>query len=80
MIALIFVGFIFQACRDTKMKKEKKIIRFFSERKGGITSCPIDSEKVKELHTCPYRIDINGDYASLCDCGAEGTSNCAEDI
>lgn len=34
----------------------------------------------KELHTCPYREEINGDYDTLCDCSPEETQQCAWDI
>ena len=33
-----------------------------------------------ELHTCPYREDINGDYETLCSCCSECTHQCLMDI
>jgi len=60
--------------------KKNKLITYFSEQKGGNKTCPFDSEKAKELHSCPYLEDIKGDYDSLCDCGENATIQCAEDI
>ena len=37
-------------------------------------------KQVNELHTCPYREDIHGDYITLCDCDEESTYQCAQDI
>ena len=34
----------------------------------------------KELHTCPYLEEINGDYETLCDCDEEQQHQCAMDI
>ena len=34
----------------------------------------------KELHTCPYREEIHGDYETLCDCDEEQQHQCAMDI
>ena len=62
------------------MRKEKKTIVFFSEQKGGNKSCPINSEKAKELHSCPYREELYNDNETLCDCGEEATHQCAMDI
>ena len=56
----------------------KKIIYFTNT--GNKRQCNPDSEKAKELHTCPYREDINGDYLTLCDCNTSETDNCADDI
>ena len=35
---------------------------------------------IEELHTCPYREEINGDYETLCDCDEEQQHQCAMDI
>lgn len=40
----------------------------------------ISEEQEVELHTCPYRIEICGDYLSLCDCDEEQEYQCAMDI
>lgn len=57
-----------------------KMIRFYSENKGEHTECRKGSKKAKELHTCPYRGDIHGDYETLCDCSPEQERQCADDI
>jgi hypothetical protein len=36
--------------------------------------------KSNELHTCPYKEEIHGDYETLCDCDEEQTYECAMDI
>jgi hypothetical protein len=33
-----------------------------------------------ELHTCPYKVEINDDRETLCDCSPEKTQDCADDI
>jgi hypothetical protein len=35
--------------------------------------------KPSEMHTCPYRSEINGDE-SLCDCTEEEIFNCSQEI
>jgi hypothetical protein len=37
-------------------------------------------KQVNELHTCPYREEIHGDYESLCDCDEASTYQCAQDV
>lgn len=59
--------------------KPNKVIRYF-DTQGNTRNCLRNSEKAEELHTCPYREDINGDYLTLCDCNADQTQQCAEDI
>jgi hypothetical protein len=56
----------------------QKIIYFTNS--GNKRQCNPDSEKSKELHTCPYREDIYNDYQRLCDCDELQTDNCADDI
>jgi len=34
----------------------------------------------RNLHTCPYKVDIDGDSTTLCDCSPEKTQECADDI
>ena len=34
----------------------------------------------KELHTCPFKEDINNDYDSLCNCCSECRYECCMDI
>ena len=36
--------------------------------------------EARELHTCPYAEEINGDYETLCDCDEEATRQCTADI
>lgn len=55
------------------------MIKYFTNT-GNRRQCNPDSEKSKELHTCPYREDIDGDYQTLCDCNDFDTNTCAEDI
>jgi hypothetical protein len=33
-----------------------------------------------DLHTCPYKEEISGDYDTLCDCDEEATRQCAMDV
>lgn len=33
-----------------------------------------------ELHTCPYREEVHGDYQTLCECDEIGTQQCCEDV
>lgn len=40
----------------------------------------VPPKQVNEMHTCPYREDIHGDYETLCDCDEESTYQCAQDI
>lgn len=47
---------------------------------GNTRNCKPDSEKVKSLHTCPYKEEINGDYITLCDCTVTEVNQCAEDV
>jgi hypothetical protein len=56
----------------------KKIIYFTNS--GNKRQCNPDSEKSKELHTCPYLEDIDNDYLTLCDCDKSQANNCADDI
>ena len=37
-------------------------------------------KQVNELHTCPYREELHGDYETLCACDREATHQCAMDI
>ena len=62
------------------MKKEKKMIEYYSKETGEYKSCPIGSKKAKELQSCPYSEDIHGDYKTLCDCDENATWDCAADI
>ena len=32
------------------------------------------------LHTCPYRVEINDDNESLCNCCGECEGECAQDV
>jgi hypothetical protein len=63
--------------KGTKMKVAK--VTYFTES-GKSKKCEVNSEKWFELHTCPFREDVNGDNQTLCDCGDVHTNNCAEDI
>jgi hypothetical protein len=56
-----------------------KMIRYFSQEKGEHVECRKSSKKAKELHTCPYRVDVEGDD-SLCDCDKQREIDCAHDI
>lgn len=42
-----------------------------------ICKCGNDAD---DLHTCPYKEDINGDYESLCNCCSACRNECAKDI
>lgn len=33
-----------------------------------------------EPHPCPFKIELNGDYDTLCTCTPDEESKCAEDI
>lgn len=37
-------------------------------------------KQVNELHTCPYRENLHGDYETLCACDEEATHQCLMDI
>ena len=37
-------------------------------------------DKKPEMHTCPYKEDVNGDYTTLCDCSPEEIYNCSQEI
>lgn len=57
-----------------------KQVIIYETNAGNTRRCSRDSEKAKDLHTCPYKEEINGDTESLCDCSEEETNNCAWDI
>ena len=38
---------------------------------------PLDEKKG---HLCPYNMEINDDYQTLCDCDEEATEQCALDV
>lgn len=42
--------------------------------------CRCESSEGTEDHTCPYAEEINDDHESLCNCCADCTSQCADDI
>lgn len=44
------------------------------------TSCDRCNSPSFELHTCPFAVDIHGDYESLCNCCENCTHQCAMDI
>lgn len=50
------------------------------EQMSKILGEQVPPKQVNELHTCPYREDIHGDYETLCDCDEESTHQCAQDI
>ena len=58
---------------------KKSVIKYVTVT-GNNRQCKPDSEKAKELHTCPYREEIAGDYLTLCDCDENQQQQCAEDI
>lgn len=52
----------------------------YQDNAGNTRNCKAGSEKVKSLHTCPFREDINDDYITLCDCNESDTIQCQEDV
>ena len=47
-------------------------LKFFSKRKENkCNSC---------LHTCPYKVEINNDYETLCDCDENQQHECSQDV
>lgn len=38
-----------------------------------------DTETEQNLHPCPYKVDLHGDY-ELCECDEEQMNNCLVDI
>jgi hypothetical protein len=63
------------------MDKKNKIkdISFYNKQKDGYKSCNKNSEKAKELHFCPFSLEIYGEKV-LCDCNKQETNSCLEDI
>ena len=51
---------------------------WLSEYDPGCSRC--HKNPASEPHTCPYAEDINGDSETQCDCCADCTSECADDI
>ena len=37
-------------------------------------------KKKPEMHTCPFKEDVDGDYTTLCDCDPEQLAACANEI
>ena len=37
-------------------------------------------DEEKKGHLCPYNMEINDDYQTLCDCDEEATEQCALDV
>jgi hypothetical protein len=50
------------------------------EQMSKILGEQIQPKQVNEMHTCPYKEDVHGDYETLCDCDEESTYQCAQDI
>lgn len=63
-----------------KKPNTKKTLIKYVTKTGNNRSCKPDSEKAKELHTCPYAEDISGDTHTLCDCNNTETHACAWDV
>ena len=56
-------------------KKKKKISIDNKEKCQGCNNKPSE-----ELHTCPYKEEINEDHKTLCNCCKECTQECCWDI
>ncbi len=59
------------------MGATQKALRVMEKRKK-CQFCKI--EAARPLHTCPFKIEINDDNKTLCDCCANCTQECALDI
>ena len=42
--------------------------------------CDKVKDEILPLHTCPYRVDINGDSFTECNCCKSCTIECLDDI
>lgn len=42
--------------------------------------CPKCDENEYDLHTCPFRVEIDDDEETLCNCCEECTQDCADNI
>lgn len=42
--------------------------------------CKCGKNPATELHPCPYAVDVNGDYETLCACCVDCENECADEI
>lgn len=61
------------------MKNELKDLKINEE--SAFKKCPsCEKNNANELHTCPFKEEINNDSETLCECCDDCTHECAMDI
>lgn len=61
----------------SEKEMEERWAKIF-KKKSLCSNCGVN--EAKELHTCPYKEDINDDSESLCDCCSDCLHECSMDI
>jgi hypothetical protein len=69
-----------KACNRSDMKEVNEAIQAGLDAIAELESQQEQPKQVNELHTCPYREELYGDYETLCACDREATHQCAMDI